>query len=126
MAIFWHFWPKSAKIRNFIKNQAVLFFYPYCPPTSCQVSEKLLERFPRSIRYARTNERTDAKVISQNQSLSLVQKNFRRRTYRLSELTGTSKIDNLDCAPLRVAQQHVLWLQIAMYHLISGGGCIRW
>ena len=59
MAIFQHIWPKSAKMRNFIKNRAVLFFYPYCPPTSCQVSEKSLERFPRSIRYARTYEHTD-------------------------------------------------------------------
>ena len=32
MAIFQHIWPKSAKMRNFIKNRAVLFFYPYCPP----------------------------------------------------------------------------------------------
>ena len=51
MAIFRYIWPKSAKMRNFIKNRAVLFFYPYCPPTSCHVSEKSLERFPRSIRY---------------------------------------------------------------------------
>ena len=55
MAIFWHIWPKSAKMRNFIKNRAVLFFYPYCPPTLCQVSEKSLERFPRSIRYIPKN-----------------------------------------------------------------------
>ena len=26
MAIFWHVWPKSAKMRIFIKNRAVLFF----------------------------------------------------------------------------------------------------
>ena len=51
MAIFQHIWPKSVEMRNFIKNRAVLFFYPYCPPTSCQVSEKSVERFPRSIRY---------------------------------------------------------------------------
>ena len=55
MAIFRHIWPKSAKMRNFIKNRAVLFFYPYCPPTSCQVSEKSLERFLRSIRYIHNN-----------------------------------------------------------------------
>ena len=55
LAIFWHVWPKSAKMRIFIKNQAVLFFYPFCPPTSCQVSEKSLERFPRSIRYIPKN-----------------------------------------------------------------------
>ena len=36
------------------------FFYPYCTPISCRVSEKLLEWFPRSIRYAQT------RVISQN------------------------------------------------------------
>ena len=51
LAIFCHVWPKSAKMRIFIKNRAVLFFYPYCPPTSCQVWEKSVERFPRSIRY---------------------------------------------------------------------------
>ena len=59
MAIFQHIWPKSAKMRNFIKNRAVLFFYPYCPPTSCQVSEKSFERFPRSIRYVHTYIHTD-------------------------------------------------------------------
>ena len=58
LAIFWHVWPKSAKMRIFIKNRAVLFFYPYCPPTSCQVSEKSLERFPRSIRYIHTSIHT--------------------------------------------------------------------
>ena len=51
LAIIWHFCPKSDKIRIFIKNRDVLFFYPYCPPTSCRVSEKSLEWFPRSIRY---------------------------------------------------------------------------
>ena len=72
---FWHIWAKSAKMRIFIKNRAVLFFYPYCPPTSCRVSEKSVERFPRSIRQIRTSEHTyiRTKVISQNRSLSLVQ-----------------------------------------------------
>ena len=55
---FWHIWPKSAKMRIFIKNRVVLFFYPYCPPTSCQVLEKSVERFPRSIRYIHPNIRT--------------------------------------------------------------------
>ena len=58
MTIFRHIWPKSAKMRFFIKNRAVLFFYPYCPPTSCQVSKKSLERFPRSIRYIHPNIHT--------------------------------------------------------------------
>ena len=58
LAIFRHVWPKSAKMRILIKNLDVLFFYPYCPPTSCRVSEKSLEWFPRSIRYGRTHART--------------------------------------------------------------------
>ena len=37
-----------------MKNWAVLFFYPYCLSTSYRVSEKSLERFPRSIRYEHT------------------------------------------------------------------------
>ena len=40
--IFRHVWPKSTKMIIFIKNRAVLFFYPYCPPTSCQVLEKIV------------------------------------------------------------------------------------
>ena len=72
LAIFWHVWPKSAKMRIFIKNHAMLFFTLIVPqPTSCRVSEKSLERFPRSIRYIHPCIRT--RVISQNRSLSLVQ-----------------------------------------------------
>ena len=32
MAIFWHVWQKSAKMKIFIKNRAVLFFLPLLPP----------------------------------------------------------------------------------------------
>ena len=42
MAIFQHIWPKSAKMRNFIKNRAVLFFYPYCPPTCLPSFRKIV------------------------------------------------------------------------------------
>ena len=60
-------------MRIFLKSRAV--FYPYGPPTSCRVSEKSKERFPRSIRYIRTSIHTyiHPRVISQNRSLSLVQ-----------------------------------------------------
>ena len=49
-----HFLARLAKIgqnENFYKKSGRAIFYPYCPPTSCRVSEKSLERFPRSIRY---------------------------------------------------------------------------
>ena len=49
-----HFLARLAKIgknENFYQKSGRAIFYPYCPPTSCRVSEKLLERFPRSIRY---------------------------------------------------------------------------
>ena len=49
MAIFSHVKPNLGKIRIFLKKRALLSFYPYCPLTSCQVSEKSLEWFPRSI-----------------------------------------------------------------------------
>ena len=70
MAIFSHVRPNLGKMRIFLKKRALLFFYPYCPPTSCQVSEKSLERFPRSIAL-RTDVRTDGRtrVILQNRSL---------------------------------------------------------
>ena len=50
---FGHFLARLAKIgqnENFYQKSGRAIFYPYCPPTSCQVSEKSLERFPRSIR----------------------------------------------------------------------------
>ena len=42
------------------KNKKALrpFFKSYWPPTSCKISEKLLERFPRNCRYARMYVRT--------------------------------------------------------------------
>jgi hypothetical protein len=55
-----HFLARLAKIgqnENFYKKSGRAIFYPYCPPTSCQVSEKSLERFPRSIAL-RTDGRT--------------------------------------------------------------------
>ena len=56
-----HFLAHLAKIgqnENFYKKSCRAIFYPYCPPTSCRVSEKSLERFPRSIRYIHPNIRT--------------------------------------------------------------------
>ena len=49
-----HFSAHLAKIdqnEKFYQKSGRAIFYPYCPPTSCQISEKSLERFPRSIRY---------------------------------------------------------------------------
>ena len=50
-----HFLAHLAKIcqnENFYQKSGRAIFYPYyCPPTLCQVSEKSVERFPRSIRY---------------------------------------------------------------------------
>ena len=43
-----HFWAHLAKFGqndNFPQKRAQLSFYPYCPPTLYQVSEKSLERF---------------------------------------------------------------------------------
>ena len=58
MAIFSHFRTNLGKLRIFLKKRALLSFYPYCPSTSCEVLEKSLERFPRSIRDERTDGRT--------------------------------------------------------------------
>ena len=60
-----HFLARLAKIgqnEKFYQKSGRAIFYPYCPPTSCRVSEKLLERFLRSIRYEHQNIRT--RVIS--------------------------------------------------------------
>ena len=50
MAIFWHFWPKSAKVRIFIKNRAMLFCTLIVPQIHAEF-QKIIGGFPRSIRY---------------------------------------------------------------------------
>ena len=50
----WQKWPKWHKLAVYVKTArnlkkaAVLCFLHFLPPTSCQVSEKSLERFPSS------------------------------------------------------------------------------
>ena len=49
-----HFFAHLAKIsqnENFYQKSGRAIFYPYCPPISFHVSEKSLERFPRSVRH---------------------------------------------------------------------------
>ena len=79
MAIFSHVRPNLGKMRIFLKKRALLFFYPYCPPTSCQVSGKSLERFLRSIRDGRTHGRTEKGEIIEPVA-SLVQ-NGRKKSF---------------------------------------------
>ena len=58
-------------------------------PTSCQVSEKLLERFPRMSRNTRTNERTNERTDGRTDG--------RRRFYRtLRFSTGDQKTRSAD------------------------------
>ena len=72
MAIFFARQAKFGQNENFSQKSGRAIFYPYCPPTSCQVSEKSLERFPRSIRDRRTDVRTKVKL--QNRSLRCFKK----------------------------------------------------
>ena len=39
---FSHARPNLGKMRIFLKKRALLYFYPYCRPTSYQVSEKII------------------------------------------------------------------------------------
>ena len=64
MAIFWHVWPKSAKMRFFIKNRAVLFFKPYCPPTSCEFQKNCWSGFrDQFVRSEHPKIRTKGEII---------------------------------------------------------------
>ena len=65
LAIFWHVWPKSAKMRIFSKNRAMLFFTLIVPQLQAEFQKKSLERFPRSIRYGRTHTRTHKSDITE-------------------------------------------------------------
>ena len=50
---------KFGQNENFLKKWALLSFYPYCPQSSCQISENSLEQFRRSINSSSTDEQTD-------------------------------------------------------------------
>ena len=71
MAIFSHNRPNLGKMRIFSQKRALLSFYRYCHSTSCQVSEKSLERFPRSIRDPRTDARRDGQYIKKLMILTI-------------------------------------------------------
>ena len=59
LAIFDPFCPPRREMRIFIKNPRMLHFLPWVVVTSCKISEKSNERFPRNlITDGRTNERT--------------------------------------------------------------------
>jgi len=47
------------KMGQKIKKALGPFFKSYWTPTSCKISEKSLERFPRNCRDQRTNGRTE-------------------------------------------------------------------
>ena len=59
MAIFWHVWPKSAKMRIFIKNQAVLFFTLIVPQLHAKFRKNPWSGFRDQLRDGGTDGRTD-------------------------------------------------------------------
>ena len=59
LAIFWHVWPKSAKMRNFIKNPAVLFFTLIVPQLHAEFQKNRWSGFrDQFVTDARTDART--------------------------------------------------------------------
>ena len=67
LAIFWHVWPKLAKMRIFIKNRAVLFFTLIVPQLHAEFQKNRLGGFQdQFVTYIRTYIRAyiRTKVIS--------------------------------------------------------------
>ena len=62
LGLFRPLFPIFEKMRIFPKNPALSLFYIYGPLTSCKKSEKTNEPIPRTLRYARTDGRTDART----------------------------------------------------------------
>ena len=60
LAIFRHVWPKSAKMRIFIKNRAVLFFTLIVPQLHAKFQKNRWSGFrDQFVTYGQTDTRTD-------------------------------------------------------------------